>query len=81
MRMNQMYASLIEIEIQRNRYILKIRYKIEQYFGITHKYHGEGKSRFRTIINENLDHLCGAMDFNIKRVVLNLIKQEMLAAM
>jgi len=77
MRKNQINAALTEKEIQRNNEISKFRYKIEQYFGITHKYHGAGKARFTTIIKENWDHLCGAMAFNIKRVVLNLRKREM----
>ena len=80
MRKNQINAALTEAEIQRNKGISKIRYKIEQYFGITHKYHGAGKARFTTLLKENWDHLCGAMAFNIKRVVLNLRKREMIAA-
>jgi IS5 family transposase len=80
MRKNQINAALTEAEIQRNKGISKIRYKIEQYFGITHKYHGAGKARFTTIVKENWDHLCGAMAFNIKRVALTLRKQEMIAA-
>ncbi len=80
MSKNQINAFLTETEIERNKRISKVRYKIEQYFGITHKYHGAGKARFTTIVRENWDHLCGAMAFNIKRVVLNLRKQEMIVA-
>ena len=80
MRKNQINAALTETEIQRNKGISKVRYKIEQYFGLTHKYHGAGKARFTTIVKENWDHLCGAMAFNIKRVTLTLRKQEMIAA-
>ncbi len=80
MRKNQINAVLTEAEIQRNKEISKMRYKIEQYFGITHKYHGAGKARFTTLIKENWDHLCGAMAFNIKRVVLTMRKQEMMTA-
>ena len=80
MRKNQINASLTEAEIQRNKEISKVRYKIEQYFGITHKYHGAGKARFTTMVKENWDHLCGAMAFNIKRVFLNLRKREMMVA-
>ena len=69
-----------ETEIWRNKNISKVRYKIEQYFGITHKYHRAGKARFATILKENGDHLCGAMAFNIKCVVLNLRKREMIIA-
>ena len=80
MRKNQINAALTEKEIQRNKEISKVRYKIEQYFGITHKYHGAGKARFTTIIKENWDHLCGAMAFNIKRVILKLRKREIIVA-
>ena len=76
MRKNQINAQLTEFEIERNKSISKVRYKIEQYFGITEKYHGAGKARFTTIIKENWDHLCGAMAFNIKRVVLSARTQE-----
>jgi transposase, IS5 family len=69
-----------EAEIDRNKQISKVRYKIEQYFGITHKYHGAGKARFTSILKENWDHLCGTMAFNIKRVTINLRKREMIAA-
>ncbi len=81
MRKNQINASLTESEIMRNKSISRIRYKIEQYFGITHKYHGAGKARFTTIIKESWDHLCGAMAFNIKRAVLSMRKQRMVVAM
>ncbi len=47
-------------------------------WGIIHKHHGAGKARFTTIIKENWDHLCGAMAFNINRVVLKLRKREMM---
>lgn len=78
MRKNQINAALTESEIERNKDISKVRYKIEQYFGITHQYHGAGKARFTTIVKENWDHLCGVMAFNIKRVILNLRKREMI---
>lgn len=37
MRKNQINAALTEYEIQRIKMISKVRYKIEQYFGITEK--------------------------------------------
>ena len=58
--------------------ISKVRYKIEQYFGSSEKYHGAGKTRFTTILKENWDHLSGAMAFNIKRVILTKRKQEII---
>ena len=75
MRKNQINAELTEKEIKRNKEISKVRYKIEQYFGITAKYHGAGKARFTSLIKEGWDHLCGAMAFNIKRVVHGIRKQ------
>jgi IS5 family transposase len=76
MRKNQINAALTEYEIRRNKVISKVRYKIEQYFGITEKYHGAGTARFTTTIKENWDHLCGAMAFNIKRVALAMRKRQ-----
>jgi IS5 family transposase len=80
MRKSQINASLTEMEIRRNKMISRVRYKIEQYFGITHKYHGAGKARFTTILKETWDHLCGAVAFNVKRVILSLRKQQMMTA-
>ena len=80
MRKNQINASLTDAEIQRNKKISKVRYKIEQYFGITSKYHGAGKARFTTIMKENWDHLSGAMAFNIKRAVLAKRREVNMAA-
>jgi len=60
--------------------IFKVRHKIEQYFGITEKYHGAGEARFTTITQENWDHLSGAMEFNIKRIKLTKRKQKIIAA-
>jgi IS5 family transposase len=80
MRKNQINASLTETEVRRNKSISKIRYKIEQYFGITHRYHRAGRARFTSLVREGWDRLCGAMAFNIKRVILHLRKEEMSAA-
>ncbi|MDD5414836.1 MAG: IS5 family transposase [Smithellaceae bacterium] len=80
MRKHQINAALTDAEFQRNKDISTVRYKIEQYFGITQKYHRAGKARFTTIMKEHWDHLCGAMAFNIKRVVLTMRKREMMAA-
>lgn len=80
MRKNQINASLAEEEIQRNKRISKVRYKIEQYFGITSRYHGAGRARFTTIMKESWDHLSGAIAFNIKRAVLAKRKQALMAA-
>jgi IS5 family transposase len=75
MRKDQVNATLTPYEIQRNRMISKIRYKIEQYFGLTEKYQRAGRARFTTLVKEWWDHLCGAMAFNIKRVTLAMRKR------
>ncbi|SEM83103.1 hypothetical protein SAMN04489760_1574 [Syntrophus gentianae] len=52
MRKNQINSTLTENEIKRNKKISKVRYKIEQYFGITEKNHGAGKARFTSLFKE-----------------------------
>jgi IS5 family transposase len=76
MRNNQVNATLTAYEIQRNKVIAKVRYKIEQYFSLTEKYQRAGRARFTALVEEWWDHLCGAMAFNIKRVTLALRKQQ-----
>jgi len=76
MRKNQVNAMLTEYEIQRNKMLAKVRYIIEQYFGLTEKYQGAGHARFPTLLKEGWDHLCGAMAFNIKRVTLAMRKRQ-----
>ncbi|MGO9138297.1 MAG: hypothetical protein ACLQBC_11590 [Syntrophales bacterium] len=46
------------------RYEVLTRYKVEQYFEITHKYHRAQKARFTTMVKENWEHLYGAMALN-----------------
>jgi len=75
MRKDKVNATLTDYEIQRNRMISKVRYMIEQYFGITGKYQGAGRARFTTLIKEHWDHLLGAMAFNIERVTLAMRKR------
>jgi len=67
MRKDQINARLTENEIKRNKKISKVRYKIEQYFGITEKYHGAGKARFTSLVKEGWNHLCGAMPSTSKK--------------
>ena len=47
--------------------ISKVRYKIEQYFGITALHQGAGRARFTTLARQRWDRLCHAMAFNIRR--------------
>jgi len=79
MRKDQINARLGPMEIERNRMISKVRYKIEQYFGLSHLHQMGGRARFTTLAKENWDRLCGTMAFNIKRVALALERRPILA--
>jgi IS5 family transposase len=70
MRKEQKNAKLTEREHDRNKTISKIRYKIEQYFGLTERHMGGGRARFTTLIKENWNRLSMVMAFNAKRILL-----------
>ncbi len=70
MRKDYPNAKLTELEHERNKGISKIRYKIEQYFGLTERHMGGGQARFTTLIKEHWNRLCQVMAFNTKRVLL-----------
>jgi len=80
MRKNQVNARLTEREVKRNRGISKVRYKIEQYFGLTSLEHEAGQARFTTLVKEGWNRLCGAIAFNCKRMLLALSRKKALAA-
>ena len=67
MRKDERNAVLTEYEIERNKMISKVRYKIEQYFGITALHQGAGRARFTTLARQRWDRLCHAMAFDIRR--------------
>jgi len=67
MRKDERNATLTQLEIERNKMISKVRYKIEQYFGVTALHQGAGRTRFTTLAKEGWDRLCHAIAFNIKR--------------
>jgi transposase, IS5 family len=69
MRKEQKNANLTELEHERNKKISKIRYKIEQYFGLTERHMGGGRARFTTLIKENWNRLSMVIAFNTKRVL------------
>lgn len=79
MRKNSTTAKLTEYEKKRNKNISKVRYIVEQYFGISHLHDNAQRARFTTIIKNNFDcwyrqvypvkfenHLTGAA-YNISR--------------
>lgn len=55
MRKDSTTAKLTELEINRNKKISKIRYIVEQYFGISHLHDGAKRARFTTIAKNKVD--------------------------
>jgi hypothetical protein len=55
------------LEIQRNKAISKIRYIVEQYFGISHLYDRANRARFTTIIKNKFDAWFRQAAFNVAR--------------
>jgi len=71
MRKDERNAKLTELEITRNKMISKVRYKIEQYFGVTALHQGASRARFTTLAKEGWDRICQVMAFNMKRSYLS----------
>jgi len=67
MRKDTKTAKLTEYEIERNKKISKVRYIVEQYFGLSHLYDDGQKARFTTIDKNNIDIWFRQVAFNIKR--------------
>ncbi len=65
MRKDSTAAKLTEVEIQRNKQISKVRYIVEQYFGISHLHDRAKQARFTTIIKNNMDAWFRQAAFNI----------------
>ncbi|MBM4314878.1 MAG: transposase family protein, partial [Deltaproteobacteria bacterium] len=58
-------AQLTPYEIERNKAISKIRYVVEQYFGISHLHHRAHRARFTRLIKNALDALFRQFAFNL----------------
>ena len=67
MRKNSTTAKLTELEIQRNKAISKIRYIVEQYFGISNLYGRANRARFTSIIKNQFDGWFRQTAFNVAR--------------
>ena len=67
MRKNTTTAKLTDFEIERNKAISKVRYIVEQYFGISHLHDDAKRARFTTIANNKMDCWCRQAAFNIMR--------------
>jgi IS5 family transposase len=64
-RKNSITAKLTELAIQRNKAIAKIRYIVEQYFGISHLHGRANRARFTTIIKNQFDGWFRQAAFNV----------------
>ena len=67
MRKNTTTAKLTSYEKERNKKISKIRYIVEQYFGLSHLHDGAYRARFTTIVKNKFDCWYRQSAFNISR--------------
>ncbi len=67
MRKDERNAKLTELEVERNKMIAKVRYKIEQYFGVTALHQGASRARFTTLAREGWDRICQVLQRQLKK--------------
>jgi IS5 family transposase len=67
MRKDSTTAKITEYEKERNTKISKVRYIVEQYFGISHLHDKAKRARFTTIPKNNFDAWCRQAAFNIRK--------------
>ncbi len=67
MRKDATTAKLTEYEIERNKKISKVRYIVEQYFGISHLHDQGQRARFTTIAKNNIDIWFRQVAYNIRK--------------
>jgi transposase, IS5 family len=67
MRKNTTTAKLTDFEINRNKEISKVRYIVEQYFGLSHLHDGAKRARFTHIFKNDFDAWCRQAAFNISK--------------
>ena len=67
MRKDSTTAKLTDYEINRNKKISKVRYIVEQYFGLSHLHDGAKRARFTDITKNKFDAWYRQAAFNIAR--------------
>ena len=67
MRKDSTTAKLTEYEKQRNKKLSKVRYIVEQYFGLSHLHDGAKRARFTDITKNKFDAWYRQAAFNIAR--------------
>jgi len=65
MRKATIGTKLTEYETERNKAISKVRYIVEQYFGLSHLYNKAYRARFPKLIKNAIDALFRQMAFNL----------------
>ncbi len=75
MKKNEQNVKLTEYEIERNKKISKVRYVVEQYFGLSHLHDNGQRARFTTIAKNHIGIWFRQVAFNIKRGFVVLKKQ------
>jgi len=75
MRKDEKNAKLTEYEIDRNKKISKVRYIVEQYFGLSHLHDCGQRARFTTIDKNHIDIWFRQVAFNIQRG-FNIFKKQ-----
>jgi len=67
MRKDEKNTKLTEYEIDRNKKISKVRYIVEQSFGLYHLHDDGQRARFTTIDKNHIDNWFRQVAFNIQR--------------
>jgi IS5 family transposase len=67
MRKNSTTAKLTDLEIERNKKISKVRYIVEQYFGISHRHDNAKRARFPQIDKNRFDGWYRQAAYNIQK--------------
>ena len=75
MRKDEKNAKLTEYEKERNKKISKVRYIVEQYFGLSHLHDDGQRARFTTIDKNHIDIWIRQVAFNIQRG-FNIFKKK-----
>jgi IS5 family transposase len=67
MRKNSTTAKLTEYEIERNKKLSKVRYIVEQYFGLSHLHDGANRARFTDMAKNKFDGWYRQAAYNMAR--------------
>lgn len=73
---NTTTAKLTELEKDRNKKISKVRYIVEQYFGISHLHDGGQRARFTSIAKNNIDIWIRQVAYNIRKGIKIVQKMQ-----